>query len=212
MLSKPHSQSNQTLDEQPDRIKEYSLYLLRLFFILKSLKDAVKLGDGDRLVTIRKVLLKHFKSHGGHNTYAIEMLICILQYKVFLTKRQAHQARWASSVNSRGGPGNNIEIDLMQENLNREPRKGIRGNKTPKAIERFSKAAWGAAEIIRNFDVAMKIKKSASSHKHKSSEKNANIILADLLQLKPFESIDGRFYEGFPSASSDTLTALPTTG
>jgi hypothetical protein len=215
LLSKPHSQSNQTLDEQPDRIKEYSLYLLRLFFILKSLKDAVKLGDGDRLATIRKVLLKHFKSHGGHNTYAIEMLICILQYKVFLTKRQAHQARWASSVNSRGGPGKNIEIDLMQENLNTELRKGIRGtgaNKTPKAIERLSKAAWGAAEIIRNFDVAMKIKKPESSRKHKSSEKNENIILADLLQLKPFESIDGRFYEGFPSASSDTLAALPTTG
>jgi hypothetical protein len=93
--------------------------------------------------------------------------------------------------------------------------KSIRGtgaNKTPKAIERFSKAAWGAAEIIRNFDVALKIKKSASSHKHKSSEKNENIIQADPLQLKPFESIDGRFYEGFPSASSDTLAAPPMTG
>jgi hypothetical protein len=211
LLSKPHSQPNQTLDEQPDQIKEYSLCLLRLFFILKSLKDAVKLGDGDRLATIRKVLLKHFKSHSGHNTYAIEMLISILQDKVFLTKRQAHQTRWASLVNSRGGSGNNIEIDLMQENLNRELKKGISGmgaNKTPKAIERFSKAAWGEAEIITNFDVAMKIKKPASSHKHKSSEKDENIILADLLQLKPFESIDGRFHEGFPSASSNTLAAL----
>ncbi|CAB3990787.1 Hypothetical predicted protein [Paramuricea clavata] len=125
LLSKPHSQSNQTLDEQPDRSKEYSLCLLRLFFILKSLKDAVKLGDGDRLATIRKD-------------------------KAFLTKRQAHQARWASLVNSRGGSGNNIEIDLMQENLNRELKKGIRAmgaNKTPKAIERFSKAAWGQQKL-----------------------------------------------------------------
>jgi hypothetical protein len=86
--------SNEELGDHPDLVREYSLCLLRLFFVLQSLKEAVKLGDGDRLATLHKVLLKHFKSHAGHNTYAIEMLISILQDEVFLTKRQAHQTRW----------------------------------------------------------------------------------------------------------------------
>ncbi|XP_028417603.1 uncharacterized protein LOC114542053 [Dendronephthya gigantea] len=140
-------------EDHIDRVREYSLCLLRLFFTLQCVKEAVKLGDGDWLASLRKVLLKHFKSHAGHNTYAIEMLISILQDEVFLTKRQAYQTRWASTVNWKGGAANNIEIDLLQENLNRELKKGIKGmgaNKTPQAIERLSRAAGGTAEIISN--------------------------------------------------------------
>ena len=106
------------------------------------MRESVKLGDGDRLAVLRKVLLKHFKSHSGHNAYAIEMLISILQDEVFLAKRQAHQTRWASNVNFKGGAKNNIEIDLLQENLNRELKKSIKGmgaNKTQRSIDRVSR-------------------------------------------------------------------------
>ena len=192
-----HLESDEALDDNKDLVREYSLCLLRLYFILESLRASVKLGDGDRLAILRKVLLKHFKSHPGHNSYAIEMLISILQDKVFLTKRQAHQTRWASIVNWKGGATNNIEIDLLQENLNRELKKNIKGmgaNKTSKSIDRVSRAAGGTAEIIKNFDAAV--------------EKDENIILSDLLGLKPFSSINNRCHEGFADASSDTLATL----
>ena len=55
--------------QQPaDLVREYSLCLLRLFFILVDLKRAVRIGDGDRLASLHKVLLKHFKSDAGHNS------------------------------------------------------------------------------------------------------------------------------------------------
>ena len=68
--------------------------------------------------------------------------------------------------------------------------------------------AGGIAIIINNFDIAVGIKKKASSHKHKSSEKDENIILSDLLELKPFASINDHLHEGFTDISSDTLATL----
>jgi hypothetical protein len=62
--------------------------------------------------------------------------------------------------------------------------------------------------MIGNFDEAVGIKAKASSHKHKSSEKDEGLILADLLAIKPFESIDGRLHECFKDMSSDPLATL----
>ena len=74
------------------------------------------MGDGDRLASLRKVLLKHFKSDAGYNIYAIEMFISTLQDTVFLTElAQPHQTRWASLATLRGGLDHNMEIDLLQE-------------------------------------------------------------------------------------------------
>lgn len=206
-----HLEYEETLEDNQDLVREYSLCLLKLYFILESIRESVKLGDGGRLAVLRKVLLKHFKSHSGHNAYAIEMLISILQDEVFLTKRQAHQTRWASTVNWEGGAKGSIEIDLLEENLNRELKKSIKGmgaNKTQRSIDRVSRSAAGTAEIINKFGDVIGIKKKGSSHKHKSSEKDECLILSDLLPLKPFASINGRFHDGFRDASSDPLATL----
>lgn len=114
-----------------------SLCLLKYFFIFLDLKDAVKEGNGARLVTLHKELLPHFKSLGGFNSYAIEMLISIVQNEVFVLEAEAYQCIWASTANWRGGPGKNVEIDILQENRNRDIKKEIKlmgANKTNKAI------------------------------------------------------------------------------
>ncbi len=82
-------------------------------------------------------------------------------------------------------------------------------NKTPRSIEQFSRATGGIAEIIRNFDEAVAVKKKDSSHKHKSSAKDESLILFDLLKLKPFKDFDDRCHEGFTDVSSDTLATPP---
>jgi hypothetical protein len=45
-------------------------------------------------------------------------------------------------------------------------------------------------------------------HKHKSSEKDENIILSDFLELKLFASINDHFHEGFTVIASGTLATL----
>lgn len=50
----------------------------------------------------------------------------------------------AATANWKGGPGKNIEIDILQENRNKDIKKEIRrigANKTDKAIDRASRAA-----------------------------------------------------------------------
>ena len=60
------------------------------------------------------------------NTYGIEMLINVVQNEVFLSEAEAHQCMWASKANWKGGPGKNIEIDLLQENRNKDGKKSIK--------------------------------------------------------------------------------------
>lgn len=61
-----------------DFVKNYSLCLFKYFFSFLDLKDAVREGNGARLATLHKELLPYFKSLGGFNSYAIEMLISIV--------------------------------------------------------------------------------------------------------------------------------------
>ena len=82
-----------------DFVKNYSLNLLKYFFIFLDLKDTVKEGNGARLATLHKELLLHFKSLGEFNSYAIEMLLSIVQNEVFLSETEAHQCIWASTAN-----------------------------------------------------------------------------------------------------------------
>ena len=131
-------------DNDHDFVRNYSKCLLKYFFVYADLKDAVKEGNGKRLGTLHKQLLPLFKSMPGFNAYAIEMFINIVQNEVLLSEAESHQCTWAATANWKGGPGKNIEIDILQENRNKDIKKEIRrigANKTDKAIDRASRAA-----------------------------------------------------------------------
>ena len=111
-------------------------------------------------------MLLLFKSTPGFSSYAIEMLINIIQNEVFLSEAEAHQCIWSATVNWQGGIGKNIEIDILQENRNRDIKKQIKSmgaNKTNAAIERASRSTGGGDErkILENFD--QKISKAMKS-------------------------------------------------
>ena len=93
--------------------------------LLADFKDAVATGNGEYLSVIRKQLLLHFFSTPGFSEFAIEMFVNILQCQVLLSEMEAYNCKWAATVNWKGGAGNNIEIDLFQENRNCEIKKLI---------------------------------------------------------------------------------------
>ena len=107
------SQNEPNTSVDPEFVRNYSLCLLKYFFILIDVKDAVKEGNGERLATLHKYMLPQFKSTPGFNSYAIEMLINIIQNEVFLCEAGAHQCIWSATVNWQGGFGKNIEIDIF---------------------------------------------------------------------------------------------------
>jgi hypothetical protein len=213
VLKRDNRDSRLSTPEQPavDHVREYSICLLRYFFLLYLFKDAVKVGNGDILAILHKELLAHFKSDSGFNAYAIEMFTNIVQDNVLLSEAQSHTCKWASTANWKGGAGGNIEMDCFQENSNREIKKYIKGmgaNKTDKSIERMSRASGGLSSIIDNFDDQIEIKGKSSSHSHKSMANDEKQIIEDLMKLKPFAIVQGREHSSFPNISSDPLSSL----
>ena len=194
-----------------DWIMNYSLSLLQYYFLLIDFKDAVKEGNGKHLSILHKQLLWHFKSIPGYNVYAIEMLISIIQSEVFLSEAESNQVMWSGTVNWKGGDAKNIEIDLLQENRNKDLKnliKSMGANKTTKAITRASKAAGGVRQIVENFDEKVALTRKSSAHKHRSDENDISIVLSDLRELKPFTYCQGRKYKSFPKIEADNLKSL----
>ena len=194
-----------------DFVRNYSICLLQYFFILHDIKDAVHEGNGERLATLHKQLLLHFKSVPGFNTYAIEMLINIVQNKLFLSPAQSHQCIWASTANWKGGAKRNIEVDLLQENRNKDLKnliKGMGANKTDKAIDTMSRAVGGTKKIVENFDFMAHREAKSSSHSHASSTKDEVKVTKDLRALKPFSAQPNRKHASFCSIDSDPLGSL----
>ena len=181
--------------------------------VLADFKDAVSSGNGEYIAILRKQLLVHFFATPGFNEFAIEMLINILQCEVLLSKAEAHQCKWAATVNWKGGAGKNIEIDLFQENQNAEMKKLVRSmgaNKTEKAITRASQAAAGIAKIVEAFEEQVKMPFRSSAHTHKSSGDDEKVISRDLRSLRPFKNEDSRTLETFVGISPDPIHLLDT--
>ena len=200
-------------DDNTDFIRNYSLRLLQYFFMMADIKDAVKEGNGLRLHQIHKQLLHHFKSDSGYNAFAIEMFINIVQNEVLLSSQEAHQCMWSATANWAGGKGKNIEIDLLQENRNKDLKSLIKGmgtNKTNKAIDRASRAVGGIQHIIENLNAQGSKQPTCGSHSHKASVPDELKILKDLRELRPFLTQPGRAHSSFSSISVHPLAALNT--
>ena len=198
-------------DDNTDGVFNYGLNLLKSYFILLDCKDAVASGNGEHLALIQKQMLFYFSSVSGFNSYAIEMLISIVQNEVLLSPKEAHQCKWAALANWRGGKDKNIEIDLLQENRNADLKGLIRlmgANKTEKAIGRMSKAAGGVRKIVDVFEEQVVIKPKSSAHSHRSSSQDENKISNDLHKLKPFSPVIGRSHNSFVGITSDPLDNL----
>ena len=138
--------------------------------------------------------------------FVLNYSICILKYFFLLL-----DCAWASTANWTGGPGRDIEIDLLQENRNKDLKKQTKlmgANKTNKAIDRSSRVSGGERQIVENYDQQVKRGIHAPSHSYQSSVSDEKKILADLRTLKPFDTIPNRKHESFQEISSEPLATL----
>ena len=90
--------------------------------------DAIREGDGERVLRCWRYLLPVFKSSGRKN----EVLNMLCQFQYELTPRHAQELIWSRFVSTHEAPGRNIPSDLHQEHLNRIVKDAIRGLNTNK--------------------------------------------------------------------------------
>ena len=129
-----------------DAVFLYATEVLTLGLIWENFHDAIKKGDGDRLVRVWKFLLLIFKAAKRKN-YSIEALNLQLQINYTLSARQAAQLKW-SRVNTTNIVGRNIPMDLHLEHMNRRLKSTMRkmGSNMTKSSVRL------AAECIQVVD------------------------------------------------------------
>lgn len=76
----------QTTPSNSDHKQEHTLARLSFSFFIMDMMDAVKEGDGGRLMRLYKVALLYYKAH-GHSHYAYSTFLLTLQVNASLTPR-----------------------------------------------------------------------------------------------------------------------------
>jgi len=88
----------------------YALDIMSLGLLWHGFHDAVREGDGDRIIRYWRFLMPVFKLTGCRN-YALEAFKLLNQTMV-MSPRQVTELKWGRTVNTVGRPGHNIACDL----------------------------------------------------------------------------------------------------
>ena len=124
-----------------DGVYSYTCEVISLGLLLNEFNDAIREGDGRRILRCWKFFLPIFKACDRKN-YAIEAFNLLCQYHFWFTQRMAAQLMWSRTVNTTGKPGKNISCDLHMEHLNRNVKCAIAGlssNVSEEPVQRVGK-------------------------------------------------------------------------
>ena len=181
-----------------------------LFFL--NFLDAVKEGDGGRIIRQYKYLMLLCKSDDPHSTkYALESLYQLLLVNGALSEREAEVFTWNRSVNNHGGTGMNIPFDLEVEHSNNHIKQGINNlgvNVTEHAVTRIARAEKPTRTVFWNIDRSLQ--RSVRSGKHVATfpVKDLDELVKKLVDKGVFQYQEGRLYRHFLHFQRDPLKNL----
>lgn len=196
---------------QEDRRLNYGLQVIQLGVMLMQLYDTEKEGDGDRSLINWKMLMLYFRCRPRGMKYAYEAMRFITNVKALYPKKTAHRILYGQFVNPRGGDRNNYANDLKMEHSIQDHKvclRGMRGNKTLKAVQRCSSSSYGQKEFCIQFDAQSKIPLDSTRHTHACTTEDVKAMLAIVNEAKTFEYELGRKLHCFPNISKSPLDKL----
>jgi len=97
-----------------DYLFNYHSAKLTFGLVLEDIKDAIREGDGDRLMDLA---LPIYYSH-GRTKYQYTTLLLLVKKEALLSKLQAFRFKGSRFCNTRGKEGHNISLDLRLEQFN----------------------------------------------------------------------------------------------
>ena len=203
-----------TIDkEDEDHVYNYTRLLLILLLLLHNHDNAIRLGDGARLIRLYKFFYLYFKvSHCPK--YAYGTLELLAQVNHLLSPRMAHCLTWNRFVNHKGKLDTNLPMDLEVEHDNKYFKDDIcayRGEITEKSVSRVSKSMQITESIIKNFDKITHIKCPSGVHTDASIEDDVMHLVDQFKGLKLYTKIPGRYHTAFPKIKNNILEDLDMT-
>lgn len=211
LIGQIESSTCHTVDNNADKVLTYAREILTLGLLLAEFKDAVKEGDGPRVIRCWKFLLPIFRAARRKN-YAIQAFTLLAKRYVLLSPRLQQQLVWSRFVNVQGIPGGNIEMDLHMEHLNRITKSALGNqgsNLQPSVITRIGKISGALMSVSKQFDEVSGVTKQATSHTATSYQKDLQKIVHQLSSVsKVFENKPGRSHQSFSSVDCHITAPL----
>jgi hypothetical protein len=199
-----------TMKEKQDHLYNYTHQLLILLLLRANHNDAIKLGDGARLIRLYKYFMLFFKVSKCPK-YALAMLHLQAQVNCLLTSRLAHSLVWNRFVNHQGKTDTNHPMDLDVEHDNKYFKNdchSYRGEYTEKTVNTIGRSTGKSEEIIKNFDRTTTVQRPSGKHSRISTECDIKILVEHVCSAEVFKSIPGRCHSAFPDVSHNLLEKL----
>ncbi len=191
--------SKQPPDNSPDLIYVYASELVTLGLLWHGYHDAIREGDGDRILRCWKLILVLFKTSKNYN-YAKEAVNLLLSEKYLLSERKAAQLLWSRTVNTSGRAGCNIPMDLHLEHLNRRW-KIILSTRSPnisnKTVVKAGKSLRVVHKVCNAFERETCSISTSNHHPYPGFTKNFKKILTVLEEQKVFYPLGNRNHSSF---------------
>jgi len=187
------------LPDCEDEVYLYSTEFLSLALVWHGYYDAIREGDGERILKYWKFLLIIFKSSGKKN-YGKEAVNLLLQYYYLFSERQKHQMLWSRCINTRGYKGTNIPADLHMEHLNRRLKimmRNLGANIKPSSIEKAGRCIGVVQNVCHVFEEETSSKHSSDKHPIPKFKKDFQTILQLLDEEQVFITLCKRKHASF---------------
>ena len=172
-------------------IRNYAMALLTDTLMAEEMIDAVREGDGDRVVCFWQFMLLYCTAT-GHTKYAFEGFNLLAQLSAILTPQEAFRTKWCRFANTRGGADHNISGDLLMEHWNKALKThlcSICANISSQTIVNTAKALSSLQCICSAFDeTTAGIHRTSQRHSVRSDERDEATLLDLLHSEKVFSS------------------------
>lgn len=192
-----------------DGVYSYATNLLTLGCFYLEFRDAIKEGDGLRVLRCYRYMLPMFISSGRKN-YAIETLNLLLQHDFLLSPRLSEELIWGRFINTHGQAGKNIPNDLHCEHLNRLCKgciSDLQANKTEESISRVARALGTIHPVLHKFDTENDVCNTTSTHREVKHTKDLKMVVELLQKVSAFSKTSARKHASF-SKPRDPLHAM----
>lgn len=191
--------SKQSQEESPDLVNVYAMEVISLGLLWHGYHDAIREGDGDRILRYWKFMLVLFKTSKNYN-YAKEAVNLLMSQKYLLSERKSAQLLWSRTVNTSGRAGCNIPMDLHLEHMNRRLKQILSTtspNVSDKMVLKAGKALRVVHQVCNAFEAETCQATISNRHPYPAFSKDLKKILAVLDEVNVFNTVGDRKHSSF---------------
>ncbi|XP_041454619.1 uncharacterized protein LOC121407551 [Lytechinus variegatus] len=184
---------------------EYSKALLHLGLSEMVRHDAIREGDGNRMIQHWRLDLAHFFDK-HHRKYLAEGHTLLMDVNGGVSERKGHQLLWNRTMNMLGGDGNNAGKDLGMAIMNKDYMKSVKdvaGTLNYGSIPRSVQGVWSKKTVNRLFDAQVLGKKvkgdeeAPGKYTFEIGESDTANLVELLVNKKCLVEVPGRSHTGF---------------